>query len=201
MRPVLSLVTAAAVDVLSLADVKSHLRIDHDDDDAMLTAYLAAATALVDGATGRLKRALNPQTWKQAQPRPNGYSEVWLELPPVISLTSIQYVDTSGNLQTATLSDFDLIEMHDASIVRPKLGKSWPAYDSGRPDALQITFQAGYALGDSDAVTVPAPILSAIRLLVGHFYVNREASTEWNLREIPIGVDALLEQYKSKWYA
>lgn len=201
MRPLLSLVTAATVDVVTLADIKLHLRIDHSDDDAMLAAYLSAATALVDGATGRLKRALNPQTWRQSQPRPNGYSEVWLELPPVISLTSIKYVDTSGDLQTATLSDFDFIEAHDASIVRPKLGKSWPAYDSGRPDAIQITFEAGYALGDSDAVTVPAPILSAIRLLVGHFYANREASSEWNLREIPIGVDALLEQYRTKWYA
>lgn len=191
--------TAATEEPVTLSDVKSHLRIDHTDDDAILAAYITAAVAMVDGASGRLKRSLVTQTWKQSQPCPNGAGVIWLELPPIIAVSSIEYVSSEDNtLTTAALTDFDTIAQNDGfAIVRPKQGKSWPAFDASRPDALQVTFTTGYG----DAASVPAPIKSAIYLLVGHYYANREATTDYRLREIPLGVDALLEQYRSKWYA
>lgn len=199
MRPVLTLVTAAASEPIELSDVKSHLRIDHSDDDAMLAAYITTAISLIDGPSGRLKRALMPQTWKQSQPCPNGAGVIWLELPPIGTVTSIEFINSADDVLTAAeLTDFDVIEQNEGfKIIRPKLGKSWPTFNPSRPDALQVTFTTGYA----DAASVPEPIKSAIRLLVGHFYANREATTDYRLREIPIGVDALLEQFRTKWYA
>lgn len=58
-----TLVTPPASLPVTLADVKAHCRVDHDDEDAMLTAYLAAAVAHLDGWRGVLGRAIMPQTW------------------------------------------------------------------------------------------------------------------------------------------
>lgn len=198
MRPTLELVTAPTDTPIDLADLKSHLRIDHTDDDTMLSAYLSASVAMIDGASGRLKRALVTQTWRQSQPCVNGAGVIWLELPPVDTVTSIKYVNAEDEvLTTATLADFDVIKQnHGFAVVKPKLGKSWPPYAVTRPDALQVEFTTGDAVAD-----VPEPLKSAIRLLVAHFHLNREATSDLRLREIPLGVDALIEQYRSRWYA
>lgn len=43
---------------------------------------------------------------------------------------------------------------------------------------------------------MPEPIKHAIKLLVGHWYKNREATTETKQQEIPHAVDALIQPYK-----
>lgn len=48
---------------VTLAEAKAHCRVDHDDEDAMLTAYISAAVAHLDGWRGVLGRAIMPQTW------------------------------------------------------------------------------------------------------------------------------------------
>lgn len=198
LKPVLLLETPPAALPIEVADIKSHLRIDHSDDDGLLGLYLNAAIALVDGPTGRIKRCLVTQQWRQTQPCPNGAGVIWIELPPVTALVAVEYIDSTGTKQSATVGDFELIEQGDGfAIVRPKSGNSWPAYNTDYPNALQVVFSTGYA----DAASVPEPIKSALRLIVGDLYANREASSEWRLRPVPFGVDALLEQYRSKWYA
>lgn len=61
MTPVL--VTAPVATAISLAEAKAHLRIDHADDDAMIEALIAAATAHLDGWRGVLGRCIMSQTW------------------------------------------------------------------------------------------------------------------------------------------
>lgn len=197
MRPVLTLETPPSALPIDLSDIKGHLRIEHTDDDQQLAAYLSAAVGLLDGPQGRLGRALFTQTWRQSQRCPNGADAIWIDLPPVQSLESVEFYDSDHVLQTATLADFELLKQPDGfAVVRPKLNKSWPDYASGREDALQVTFVAG-----ETAQNMPEPIKLAIRLLVGEFTLNREASSEHRLRQIPIGVDALLEPYRARWIA
>lgn len=47
-----------------LSEVKRHLRVDHDDEDVIIAAYLEAAIAHLDGLSGTLGMALAPQTWR-----------------------------------------------------------------------------------------------------------------------------------------
>ncbi len=42
--------------------LKQHLRVDGSDDDALITAYAAAAQGQIDGPAGWLGRAIGPQT-------------------------------------------------------------------------------------------------------------------------------------------
>ena len=44
---------------------------------------------------------------------------------------------------------------------------------------------------------VPGPLKLAIKLLVGHFYENREATTMLKIDELPLGIKALIEPYRT----
>jgi uncharacterized phiE125 gp8 family phage protein len=152
---------------------------------------LDTAVEIVEGPEGETGMALMPQTWRQTQWRPTGVCVV-LEVPPVQSIVSIKYLDVNEVEQTATLSDFELVQLpHRYAQVEPKIGKSWPSMSS-RSDALRIEFVAGF----DNAAAVPNRIKSAIRLLAGELDKEREATSAVMLREIPIGISRLLDPYR-----
>lgn len=43
---------------------------------------------------------------------------------------------------------------------------------------------------------LPAPLVQAILLVVGHWYNQREAVASVAMTEVPVGVDALVRQYQ-----
>ncbi len=56
-----ALITAPALEPVSLADAKAHLRLDSDDDDQLITAAIVAARVHVEALTRRL---LIEQGWR-----------------------------------------------------------------------------------------------------------------------------------------
>lgn len=50
--------------VVTLSEAKDHLRVLHDDEDALIASLIETATAYLDGLDGVLGRALGPQTWR-----------------------------------------------------------------------------------------------------------------------------------------
>lgn len=86
MTPVL--VTPPASKPVTLADAKDHLRVDHDDEDAVIAALLDAAVSHLDGWTGVLGRAIMPQTWRVSAPA----GDVVLPMPDVTA-ASVDYGD------------------------------------------------------------------------------------------------------------
>jgi uncharacterized phiE125 gp8 family phage protein len=178
---------------ISLIEAKAHVRVDSDDDDTLLTGLIAAAVAHLDGQ-GVLGRAMITQSWSQWVSQAPGW--VRLTVGPFQSLTSVEYYDADNALQTATLTDFEIRLDGDFVLIKPKEDHVWPlAYI--RQDAIKITYVAGF--GDA-AADVPENIRLAIRLLVGHFYENREAVSEANLKEVPLAVEALIATERVSWY-
>lgn len=57
-------VTPPATAIVSLPEVKAHLRVDHAHEDALIQAYLDAATSWIDGFDGVLGRCVLEQTWR-----------------------------------------------------------------------------------------------------------------------------------------
>lgn len=174
--------------VLPLADAKAHLSIDASEthDDAKITAYVAAATAHVDGPAGWLGRSLGKQTLEL---RRCGFS-TWLRLPygPVLSVLSIKYDDADGAEQTL---DPALYVEYGGSIC-PAANTSWPATRSG-PESVRVQYEAGYEDGK-----VPTPILQAIKLMVGDFYRFTESAAVGSTGKVPMSatVESLLSPYR-----
>lgn len=187
----LSLVTSPAVEPVSLADVKRHLRLEHDDDDTILALYISAARQWIDG-DGWLGRALITQTWELTLDEfPT--SEIRLPLLPVQEITSVKYDDADGIEQTVDADDYYLDNTSQPSWLLPLSDVPWPSPMSGT-NTVRVRFVAGY--GDEPA-DVPAPIRAAILLMTGHLYANREAvMTGQRPEQLPLGVDALLAPYR-----
>lgn len=174
--------------ILSLDDAKAHLAIDaydtHDDD--KVEAYVAAATAHVDGPTGWLGRSLGKQT---LEARRCGFS-TWLRLPygPVLSVTSVKYDDADGTEQTLDPSQYFV----HGDIISQAANVSWPAVASG-PESVRVQYEAGYDTGK-----VPAPIIQAIKLMVGDFYRFTESAAVGAVNAVPMSatVERLLDPYR-----
>lgn len=188
IRP--QLVTPPAVVPLSLGDIKRQCRVDFDDDDALLEAYIDAAIAHLDGYSGILGRCLINQVWQQSYPC---WSRV-MQLPfPDVSAVTVKYDDETGAEQTAASDQYEVIEASRGAVVVFGEDFSAPSLSSATELPVRIDLTAGY--GDA-APDVPASILMAAKLLVAHWYMNREAVTPDATTVLPMAVDAMLAPHR-----
>jgi uncharacterized phiE125 gp8 family phage protein len=162
----LTLMTPAAATPVSLADLKSHLQIDHSGHDTTLAAFLSAAVALYDGPRGTLGRALVTQTWEWSV-------DAWCHFGGVMplraaSITSIKYDDVDGAEQTLATTVYAMVTGPAGTSIRLKPSQSWPAIADGY-DRIRVRFVAGY--GDADKV--PGDIKVAILMKAAHFFTGR----------------------------
>jgi uncharacterized phiE125 gp8 family phage protein len=155
-------VTPPSAEVVSVEQVKDHLNIDHSDDDALLSAYIAAATAVIDGPEGWLGRAIGEQVL-EARLDDFGTGPILLPYPPLVTLSSVKYVDGDGVEQVLASTEYELL----GSELDLAWGKSWPSVRSQR-EAVRIRYTAGYS-GEIDP-----RIHAAILLMVGDLHANRE---------------------------
>lgn len=155
---------------VSLAEAKTHLRVDYTEDDTLIQSLIDAATARLDGPQGGLGRSLITQTL-ELRSWCFGVGSIELPYPPVIAVSSIKYDDTDGAEQTVDTSIYRTVGI---GTYRPRVllayNKSWPTarWDA---EAVRIKYTAGYGAAGSD---VPAPIRQAVLLHVGTLYAQRE---------------------------
>lgn len=186
-------VSAPASLPVSLAEAKEQLRVDTSADDDFIQRLVEAATEQLDG-DGELGRAMINQSWAEwSGPSPEA---VKLTMGPFQSLTSVEYYDTDGALQTATLSNFETRKDGDFVTCRPKTGFAWPATQD-RDDAIKITYVAGFGATSAD---VPQPLRHAVLMLVTHFEQNRSAIADRAMFEMPMAVERLVGRYRVDWY-
>ena len=168
----LSLITAPAIEPLTLQEAKAHLRVTASDDDSLILALITAVRQSLEGRFGELQRALITQTWDwfldcfpASSARP-----LDVPMPPLQSVTSITYTDTDGASQTWSAAKYTV----DA---RSLIGRVMPAYNETYPEtrdvmnAVTVRFVAGFG---ATAADVPAPIRHAMLLQIAHLYDNRD---------------------------
>jgi uncharacterized phiE125 gp8 family phage protein len=186
--------TVAPAALMSVADAKAHCRIDTSADDSYVDALIQVATDRLDGPSGITGRALVTQTWTVSVREPGERDRLYIPLTPVQSITSISYYDGNGDVQAATVADFNFVNGRNWAYLEPLAGRSWPSTQD-RPDAITVTFVAGFGA----AADVPANLVHAARLLVSHYYENREQGVDRRMYDIPEGVHALVSTHKAGW--
>lgn len=187
-------VTPASGDVISTANAKAHLRVEHDAEDSYIASLVAVAVEHVQTQTGR---QLLTATYDISFDRfPAGAEPQLLPLAPLQSVSQIVYVDTSGAATTinsaSIAADYRVVTGTEPGQIAPAYGNVWP-YAADVPAAVRYRIVCGYGT----ASDVPDQILHAVRLLVGHWYENREDVVVGTITSnIPRGVGVLLESMR-----
>lgn len=188
------LITAPAFEPVTLAEAKLHLRVDHTDDDTLITELIKAARVFVEKFTAR---ALVEQTWElviDAFPT----NEILIPLPPLISVTSIKYDDLDGAEQTLPGTEYSVDTVSQPGWVVP-VTTGWPSSVFNGINSVRIQYAAGYASANSPPTdNVPSSLKSAILLQIGNLYQNRESQVVGTVvNQLPTGgVLHLMRQYR-----
>ena len=188
-----SLISAPSVEPVTLAEMKTHSRVDISDDDTYISSIISAARNHVEQVTGR---RLITQTWDyylDAWPE----KEIALPFGNVQSVTSVKYTDTDGNQTTWATSEYDVDAISDPGRVVLAYGKSWPSDALDTTNPIVVRYNCGYGDAGSDC---PEAIIQAIKFLAAHFFENRESVTVGvSIKETPQAVDYLLSPFRLWW--
>jgi hypothetical protein len=205
---------------VTLEEAKLHLRIDNTDDDTLITALITTArrwaedycdrtffqsqyTMFMDsfyGAIGSPVQFGLKADGNNIEGRQGTVPQLDIELPrPPFSVDiegvtlSITYIPADGGSSvTLSPSEYRTDQSSTPGVLRPLYGKTWPSHLVDQ-NSVVVT----YAAGPNDLTTPSnlnmAAVQAAIKMLVGHLWSNRDASTETALSEVPFGVKALLD--------
>jgi len=182
-RPIVT--TAPSEEAVSLEEAKLHLRVDSDEEDTLILSLTSAAREYVENATSRRMVTTSLQI-----EGPHFCSPIWLPGSPLIAVQSVKYLDANGTQQTLASTNYDVVTNVEPGRVQLSSVGNWPVI-KWSPIAVQIKYTAGYGA----ASAVPPTAKAAIKLLVSHWYTNREAAMN-PMAEIPLGAQALIDQLK-----
>lgn len=175
----LHLITPATEYPLTVTQVRSRLKIDSAAEDPYIQTLITELTGLIDGGNGLIGRALCRQTWEYRLPG-FGCGPIQIPLPPLVSISSVKYLDTTATEQTVSSADYVLIDQGDLpSIVQPVLGKMWPITACNRPDAVRIQFLCGYL-----TASIPPHLTGLMLREIGKALQTRDADLSPDYSEI-----------------
>ena len=159
------LVTPPAVEPVSLAEAKAHLRITHGDEDAIISTLIIAARRHAEAHTGL---ALVSQQWRH-------YRDDWPDdgtvALPLAPLLSIDEVAVYGDDDVKAVVD-PAHYYADAASRPPRLllrgSRVW-----ARPGRIGNGVAILLTVGFGAAAAVPAELRQAVLQLVAHWYEHR----------------------------
>ncbi len=181
------LLTAPASEPLSLADAKAFLRVEHDDDDAVIAALIAAARNHVEALT---RLGLMTQTWRIVRDDWPRDGRIRPRLGPLQSVAAARIYNEVGVVSTIDVARF-VTDTASGAIAAP----GWSLPQPGRAAAgIELDVVIGFGAAASD---VPQVLLQAIRMLVSHWYENRSlVAIGQTVAMLPPSVNAMIASYR-----
>lgn len=182
--------TPPVVEPVSLAEAKTHCRVDSTTDDAYIASLITAAREWVEAY---MDESLVHQ---QLVMRMDGFpAEIELPRPPMATAgtataVSITYTtDEGGTTATLATTQYRVDRDSTPGVMRPNYGGSWPGHLTDY-NAVTVTWWAGRG---ASGAAVPQGVKNAILMIVGHLYERRLAADAGAVTEMPFGVRALLD--------
>lgn len=191
---------------LELDLVKKHcgLPVSVTEFDDLFTSQIKSAREQVESDC---ERAFLEQTWRlklEQFPRPTPYyagnlsqanfniRQIELRRCPVIAIVAFTHIDTAGESQSLDVDDDYLQNLeHEPGLLTPPARQSWPAC-LPQMGCVTIDFTCGY----EDADHVPERAKQAMRMLIAHWWRNREAASERPAKDHDRGYKSLIDSLK-----
>lgn len=158
------LLSAPAVEPLSLVELKRHLEIDDAASDDFLTPLIVVARAAVERLTGRL---MITQSWRISLDGVGEDGLVRLPIGPVQTVSSVRVYDGLGEATIWPGSAYTLDLVGEPA--RLLFHGSLPM-PGRRLNGIEIDVVAGYGAG---LQSVPPDLVQAVKLLAAHWYARR----------------------------
>lgn len=168
MRPML--ISAPAIEPVSLAEAKSWLREDANDEDELIQALIVSARMTLEAYT---RRFFVTQSWRISMDAwPMRDSEMLIPLSPFQSVSAIRVFDAADNPQTIAAATYRA----PAASQGGRLVFSTAPPAPGRPrDGIEIDLVLGFG---NLATHTPEPLRRAITMLVAHWRERRGDDVE-----------------------
>jgi uncharacterized phiE125 gp8 family phage protein len=181
------LLTGPAAEPLSLGEAKAFLRVEHSDDDQVITALIAGARTHIEAQS---QAALITQSWRIVLDRWPRHGRIIVRPGPLKSLNAARVYDFNGNAHAIDTQGFVPDRGASALAFVP-----WAVPVPGRA-AAGIELDVIIGFGDA-AADVPDSLRHAIRLLVSHWYENRGlVGAGGQIAVLPSTVAALIAPYR-----
>lgn len=179
------LVTAPTDYPVSLDELKTHLRLDHSDDDGALAGYLAASVAFIEQWAGVSMLQRTYKSFLDEWP-----SAVSLPMGPLVSVTHIKTYDDADAATTWDTAEYYVDTVKGR--IFPRADYAFPL-----PERVANGIEIQWVSGHASAGETPENLRHAILLTAGHYYRNREAAGDTVQTTIPLGVEALVNQSRA----
>ena len=182
-------ITGAAVDqdtIITVADLKAHLRVTHTQEDTLISALRSAAISWVEE---HCNIKLGSYTARGYLP---DWRVAYFPIGPVTAITELKYQTTADKDYTTDLTTLGTTLWYTDEITQPAriAFRDYPTTYDYALTPVVVTFTAGYT-------TMPAPVLQAIRLLVAHMYENRQEEVIGTITtRLKFGLEALLNPFR-----
>lgn len=181
------IITPPAIEPITLADARLHLRVTHTDEDALIANLIGVART---DAENELQRSIITQTREIARDR--FPSAIELPFGPVSSVASIRFDDVDGVEQLLDPATYRVDTYRLTGWVVPAAGFSWPA-TRNHVNAVRVRYVAGYGPLIAD---VPLPIRHWILIRLAQLFEHREQVVVGaTVATVPY-VDRLLDPYR-----
>lgn len=171
---------------VTLVEAKAHLRVDVSDDDTLISSLIKSARFICEDVARRsfVSRTydLYLDNWW------NGMDAIKLPLPPLVSVTSIEYTNSNGVVATFDSANYVVDTAGEPGRVALAYGKTFPSATLQSINAIKIRYVAGYG----GASSVPDNYKAAIKLVLAHLYENREEVGYQVASKLPLGAESIL---------
>lgn len=188
---------------ITSTEAKSYSRISGTDDDTDVGTLITAARQHLESW---LDRTMVSSTWVYTLPHfpsSNRVANGDILLPfgtPLVSVSSITYVDENGTTQTLSAAKYVVDTAHEPGRISRAVGYEWPSTYEATNNAVTITYVSGYGVGATGVAVIPQDLKLANKMLVDHWYTNRGLIiTGTIIGDIPETVKAILGKYQTNW--
>ena len=180
-----TLISAPQIEPVSLAEMKTYLRIDQSLEDDLLRAFISSARLHLEYLSGH---HFISQQWRLLVQAPLG-EKLSLPLQPAQSITSAAILSDEGDLVALASDALSIYQAMGPAIITNPSGLILTSRQR-----LQLDMETGFGPTADD---VPEPLRHALKMVVAEWYERRLIADPDQLPSLAAAIRPMLASYRT----